>query len=116
MGRKWDDDVELDEEEEAAEHRAQRFLYRHLSRWQRKSLRENGYFMVKGNHTGDKYRVYFDGDDSVFRVRDDCHFCLSVMDENEYEVPEGDRVLARKLLIQGDEETFLAVANRTPQP
>lgn len=96
-----------------ADERALRFLRRHLTRAQKRSLKDNEWFFVKGNETGDKYRVYLDGDDAVFRDSDECHFCLDVMDEDDVQVPEGDRVLARKLLIQADEGTFLKVARPT---
>jgi hypothetical protein len=105
--------------EERAERRARRFLYRHLTRDQKRSIKDNEYLIVKGNVTNKEYRVYFDGGDSVFTVGTDgdCdyHYCLAVMDEDGGNVPEGDRVLARKLLIQSDEKTFLATACRTEQ-
>lgn len=82
-------------------------------------MRASKYFEVKGGESGRTYEIYYDGDDSVYAVDNEgnfvTHYCLCVMDEEGHDVPEGDRVLARKLLIESLESRFLAVANATGQ-
>ena len=101
-----------DETGEAAD-AARRILHQHLTRYQRRKL-HYGSIVIKGGSTGDKYRL--DCYAEVVRLSDNHGFCLSVFEktiEGEYGIPLADQILAKKILIESDETTFLKVANES---
>ena len=89
-----------------AQRRARALLLRHLNLTQRRSYKDRGAFVVKGNRSGIPYRINSTG--RVIRTTDDHEFCLQVVGEP---VPPEDAILARKILIETNEQLFLDTAN-----
>src|SRR5579862_3842568 len=88
--------------------RARDFMWEKLSDQQRADYVNSGNKIIRviGNDTGDEYMI---GAAIVRRVRDSTDFCLHV-DPHGY-IPYEDQILARKLLIEADEDLFLRTAN-----
>ena len=99
--------------------RALRLLWKHLTPEQRGQYKlfcqgvdyEGRSFIVRGNATGDHYRIFEGG--SVLRLRDQHRFCLVLIGEI---VPPADMLLAKKLLLENDERLFLGTANDLSVP
>lgn len=100
-------------EYQRAHFRALRLLWKHLTADQRAQYRmfvqgldhEGHSFIVRGNRSGDHYRIFENG--STLRLRDQHPFCLVLTEA----VPFPDMMLAKKLLLERDEGLFLATAN-----
>jgi hypothetical protein len=78
--------------------KATRLLHSHLTPLQRRQLQETTSFVVKGGKTGTAYQVSANGYVNGY--------CIAPAGP----LPLADRVLALKLLIECDEETFQTVA------
>jgi hypothetical protein len=98
----------------AADQRAKDLLLSHLTPEQRKTFENNGWFIVKGGKSGDRYKIKTNGYagnidkvdvNNVSQIR----FCA----HTRRELPLHDHHVAQMLAIQYDEEQFLRVANRT---
>jgi hypothetical protein len=87
-----------------AERRARDLLLEHLNETQRDEWTQHRYFTITGS-LGTQFRLSING---CVRLTDLHGFCLQVVGER---VPEHDAILARKLLIESDEEQFLRTAN-----
>ena len=104
-------ECECDECRDAAEIKARRLLHSHLNRYQRRLLSRFDFITVRGGRTGDKYQIYANRDAWVTRVRDGRGYCLAVIDEDDPELtPVPDCVLAKKILLEADEQLFLDTA------
>ena len=97
-----------------ARDRATDLLMSKLTHEQRESFNAHGFFIVQGGLTGMRYRVR--NDPSLIAnidVMDGAHphyrLCAH---PPKFDVPLGDHLLAQKLMLQFDEESFLRVANR----
>lgn len=99
-------------EKAAAAARAQVLLEENLSEEQRKQLADNNWFEVVTPKA--KYRIRRGWAGNVDRIGDDgrAHdrYCIHPSEE----VPHEDNMLAQKLLLEADEDTFLRIANRSP--
>lgn len=89
-----------------ARRRARILLLRHLSISQRRRFKARGDFPVIGSSSHAAYLIKNSGD--VVRLCDEHIFCLQVVGEA---VPPEDAMLARKILIESNEELFLSTAN-----
>lgn len=97
---------------QAALTRSRELLLAHLSSAQRDSFEALGWFVVQGGKSKERYRIRTNGyagnverlkgDKAVYRY---CAHCEGV--------PLHDHHLAQKLLLQYDEDRFLATANRS---
>lgn len=94
-----------------ADTRAESLLRSWLSPQQLEDWVATRNFIVQGGSTGRSYRV----GDGCYELGDDgqnvAYLCFGPID---YSLPSADRVLAKKLALQCDEETVLRVANRAP--
>jgi len=95
--------------------RALELLEANLSPKQKKSFKEQKFFVVKGGKTQQKYRIRDAGHlVANVDVLDDCsrvthRLCAHPDSRN---VPLGDCLLAQKLMLEFDEDEFLRIANR----
>ena len=92
--------------DDGSRYRALELLWQHLTEEQRAEYVETKTVVVRGEETGDCYRIYRG---TVRRVVDGSDFCLVVRD-NKDNVPVEDMVLAKKILLECDEDTFLRTA------
>lgn len=96
-------------ERAAADEKAMALLRENLTRRQRRELDRRGYFHVHTRHGERVYRLSRGG---VHRIRGEdgqrYSFCIHPADGLW---PAGDTTLAIKLLLEADEEQFLAIAN-----
>jgi hypothetical protein len=100
---------------EAAKNAAMELLLAHLSEQQRETFHANGWFIVEGGKSKKRYRIRahdhlvanvdrLNGNGNVlFKL---CAHCRRDL------IPLGDQLLAQKLMLEADEERFLAIANR----
>lgn len=89
--------------------KALHLLKRTLSAVQSEELAAQGYFHVS-TKDGGTYRLYLSAGHNVEKIQDGKpvkRFCLVT----KVAVPTPDKVLAQKLLLEGDPETFLKTAN-----
>ena len=94
----------------AARLRAERLLQEHLDEQQRREMAERGLFQVRGP-SGKVYEIdtskqmhnVFELDARGRRIRELCIYTPGV--------PQGDNLLAQKLMIEADEEGFRRIAN-----
>lgn len=94
----------------AARDRAEQLLVEHLTPQQREQLRANGYFEVEV--AGKTYRIRRGRAGNVRQViegREKLQLCIHPTEM----VPDADTMLAQKLLLEADEESFLRIANKT---
>lgn len=106
----------MDKHKKEAAQKAEELLLEHLNESQRKTYRENKWFIVEGGKSGHKYRINVNGtlvanidvlennrNESPHRIC--CHARLDAC-------PLGDQLLAQKLMLELDEDAFLRMANR----
>jgi len=86
--------------------RARRLLLAHLTPAQREALVERGYFVVRGNRTGDEYQIWAGTTFNVVRVRDGVRFCFQPHLPHA-RLPLADIVLGQALLLRHDEDRVL---------
>lgn len=106
-------EAEMARHSEDARERARALLLRHLSEEQRESYLQYRSFVVVGA-SRTRYRVHDQGhmvgnivvlDHENRPSHRLCGHCKS-------DIPMGDQLLAQKLMLEADEETFLRLANR----
>ncbi len=92
----------------AAEKRAKYLLFQSLTDEQKKSWTTKDYFLVEGNVSRRWYKIKpgRQGNISDGRGHD---YCITAQDF----LPMSDIVLSQKLIIEGDENTFLAIARKS---
>ncbi len=91
--------------------RARRLLEEILSPEQREQLKVHGFFLVRqGNHI---YRINRGKTHNVFLVDANGHAIenLCVIPDDYERVPEEDCMIAQKLLVEADHESFREIAN-----
>lgn len=97
-----------------AETRARDLLLQHLSPEQRSTFKRHKWFVVEGGRTGKRYRVrdlgHLRGNVDVLDGERVDHRLCGHADQNV--VPLEDNLLAQKLMLEADEDEFLALANR----
>lgn len=99
------------EKEKAAKERARKLLLTHLEDEQREELEQAGYFHV---HTRDGERTYqLRPGFNPMRVKGEDGRRVSYCIHPSGVFPSDDTALALKLLLETDEERFLAIANAT---
>lgn len=97
-----------------AKERAQELLLANLTPEQRRTLKDNKWFVVEGGKSKQKYRIraedhlvgnidVIEGAGVKYRL---CAHC------DLKAVPHGDQLLAQKLMLEFAEDDFLRVANR----
>jgi hypothetical protein len=94
-------------EKRIADVRAKRLLIENITPAQRATLKTHGYFDVQVK--GKTYRIKWGSHGNVYLVdrgREVRSFCIQPPD-----TPDGDTMLAQKLLLEADEESFLKIAN-----
>ena len=98
----------------AAKARAQTLLMSHLTQEQQQTLKKNGWFVVEGGKSKQRYRI---------RSEDHLVANIDVMEGKRVKhrlcahcdlkaVPLGDQLLAQKTMLELAEDDFLRVANR----
>jgi hypothetical protein len=87
---------------EQAQRTAQELLEEHLDERQLQQYQDTGHFTVEGNYSGTTY--YLRAGNNPW-TDDGPGYCIAP----GIEVPEGDRLLAFKVLLETDEEQFLSV-------
>ncbi len=90
-----------------ADRKAKQLLIENISKEQRRTLRDKGYFDVQVK--GKTYRIRWGSHGNVYLVHGDrevVSYCIQPPD-----VPPGDAMLAQKLLLETDEASFLKIAN-----
>ncbi len=99
------------QEREAITVRARSLLMEHLNAEQRQEYEKSNHFHVRGSR-GRRYRIKCGRAHNVYTVNDDglliVEHCAHVLEN----VPNEDNILAQKLLIEHDEDAFLATANQ----
>jgi len=99
--------------EDEAQHKADILLNEFLTRRQRKSLKELGYFEVI-TPRGKTYRIRRGRSNNVREVdANGKEIAMLCAHPTEY-VPDADTMLAQKLMLETAEEEFLQIANRNP--
>jgi hypothetical protein len=96
---------------EAARVAARDLLWEHLTPEQREEYRRGGVFTAKGNDTGREYLISVGWILYAPKSYDRIDFCLHVGDQGGESIPYEDILLAKKLLIECDEDLFLKTAN-----
>jgi hypothetical protein len=105
------DCYDCDECVEAAEKKARRLLHSHLTSYQRRMLAKDDRITARGNVTGDRYFIFATREAWVSRVRDGRGYCLEIIDDGDEEAtPMWDQMLAKKIIIEADEQLFLDTA------
>ena len=98
---------------ESVEDRAKKLLLSHLTDHQKKTFKDNGWFVVEGGKTKTQYRIRANGSvaGNVDEMREGrvthrlcCHCNGSI--------PTFDHFLAQKTMLESAEEDFLRLANR----
>lgn len=96
----------------AAGHRARELLLSVLNGGQKKAYEKDKKFPVVGSN-GKRYLL---GDHVTAELSDAgkvvARFCIHT--KRSWEIPQVDQILARKLLLEADEDAFLRIANRSP--
>jgi hypothetical protein len=95
----------------SALNRARDLLLSQLTDEQRAHLVEHNWFVVIGSRSRRRYKI--DAHHIVANVRrldDGARLCAHCNDN----LPISDHLLAQKLMIENDEDSFLAIANRHP--
>lgn len=98
------------EREERATQRSRMLLYEHLTEEQIADLEELGHFQVLGMD-GHQYRIMDKTIHNVFRLENDrpsVEYCIVVQGR----VPLYDQLLAQKMLLEADIDTFMRVSNK----
>ena len=109
--REWDAAQARDRERrEAVQKRARELLCRSLTREQRQSLGEHGYFDL--NVGGRHYRIRQGTHGNVRLLNGGQEVTSYCIQPNG--VPTEDAMLAQKLLLETDEPSFLRIANARP--
>lgn len=88
-----------------AETRAHALLLRLLSKEQRGTYETSRHFDAKGNETGHLYRIRYERQINITNLTLKCRLCYVCPD-----MPISDQLVAQKLLIEGDEASFLKIA------
>jgi|GEM_PF-5924287 len=94
-----------------AERRARELLFTHLRPDQRAEYEEQSIVTVVGE-SGNCY--YLSPADIVVRLKQGGVYRMCIVPRIRDPVPADDVLLAKKLLIEADEQTFLATATRWP--
>jgi hypothetical protein len=89
-----------------AEYRSRQFLLEHLNWWQRITFKWRGVFTVRGQKSRGRYYI-----GKRWVTRWPRSYCLRVYDGHGDPVPVYDAMLAKKILLECDELTFLNTAN-----
>lgn len=101
---------EAEAAKKATESRARELLLSVLDGGQKKAYRKDRKFPVVGSN-GKRYLL---GDHVTAELGDAgkvvARFCIHT---KAWQIPQADQVLARKLLLEADEDTFLRIANRS---
>jgi hypothetical protein len=92
-----------------AQVRARDLLWEHLSDQQRGEYAAFGAFIAVGNETGQKYWINEEGE--LRRESDRADFCLHIHCRQADVLPMEDQMLAKKIIIENDEDLFLRTAN-----
>jgi hypothetical protein len=94
---------------ESAE-KAKALLLTFLDENQRKTFLENGWFVIEGGKSKSKYRINTHSfTANVQREHDNIRFCAHCGSD----LPLYDHIIAQKLMLENDEDAFLAIANRS---
>jgi hypothetical protein len=95
---------------EAAKQKAHELLLAHLTPEQRHTLEMNGWFVVEGGKSKQQYKINghcYAGNIEVVGMKQKlcCHA--------DSHIPQGDQLLAQKVMLELAEDDFLRLANRT---
>lgn len=93
----------------AAKEKARILLLECLEDDQKEELEKDGYFHVETRNGTRRYRLRPGGQPVRVHGEDGRHWAYCIHPDFGY--PEGDVVLAQKLLLESDEEEFLRIAN-----
>jgi hypothetical protein len=95
---------------EAAKQKANELLLAHLTPEQRRTFEENEWFVVEGGKTKQKYKINihsYAGNIEVVGMNQ--RLCCHA----DSRIPQGDQLLAQKVMLELAEDDFLRLANRT---
>ena len=105
--------AEITKQQEAS-HRAAALLADHLAPEQRETFRKDRHFVVHSRDGQRRYRVEYGVAGNIKLLNAEgksiAKFCIHPVDSR---IPTEDVMLSQKLMIEGDEESFLRIANRT---
>jgi hypothetical protein len=108
---------------QAAERRAEQLLRQHVTAQQYQQLQEEGYIELPSRlHPNHVYRLFrrrqriqlfaVSREEEIEVRRKLAELCVVARDQ----VPDADLFLAHKWMLEADERTYLAIANRVPYP
>lgn len=114
--RQMDAEEQQKKDREAAKKRSDALLLEHLSPIQQETYKKNKWFVVKGGLTGTKYRIRENNGSVVANID-----VYDIVEEKiihrlcahipPHQVPHGDNLLAQKMMIEYDEDSFTRTAN-----
>lgn len=106
--------AELAKQRKEAADRAAALLSDHLAPEQRETFEKQRHFVVHSRDGQRRYRVEYGTAGNVKLLNAEgkavAKFCIHPVDSR---IPTEDVMLTQKLMIEGDEESFLRIANRT---
>lgn len=101
----------------AREQRARELLEAHLTPEQLDTFKKLGWFVVEGGRTKNKYRIGANGslvaNVAQLHVKGFEHSRLCAHLNHRVDCPHSDHILAQKLMLEGCEDEFLRIANRS---
>lgn len=95
--------------------RAEALLAGFLTDEEQRDLRDRGYLAIPSpGYPGRSYRIYNSGGTGQVAVYEGGARVHRLCVQPCERLPAGDRVLLHKLMIEGDEDRYLQIANRLP--
>lgn len=110
-----EENARIQVEHSQAKDRAERLLREHLSREQEEELKTKGHFHLELHVNGQRkrYRIERGRSRNVRQVDDTGRILKTLCAHPVAMVPDADTMLAQKLMLEGDEEGFLRIANHS---
>jgi hypothetical protein len=104
--------AEWSERQAQARTRSRELLLAHLTEAQRKTFRDNRWFVIQGGKTKATYRIRDAGHAGNIDVMQGERVTHRLCCHCDHSIPVYDNMLAQKLTLECDEEAFLRLANR----
>lgn len=100
-------------ERQVARERARGLLLEHLTPAQRKTFEKNAWFVVEGGRSKKRYRIEARGvAGNVYQLDQKGHVVATFCGHADHSIPDYDQYLAQKLMLEANEDAYLALANR----
>lgn len=98
---------------DAARARARELLLEHLTPAQRKTFEEKAWFVVEGGRSKKRYRIEARGVAGNVSLLDKRGSVVATYcGHADHSIPDYDQYLAQKLMLEANEDAYLALANR----